>query len=162
MNQRPARISGWVQITGRKTPPGDTPQLGGVVDVSRTGAKVYLSWKVKEGDLLPLALTMPDGGGRESMPAKVVRVSKDQPGNMENFEARLRLLKDLVHAGSSKGGMFYGYACGVKWEPSTPKECIRAIQKHFEEENTKPVKRVFVTHHPDFASAAPPSLRPTT
>ena len=161
MDRRPARISGWVQITGRKTPSGELPQMGGVVDVSRTGAKVYLSWKVKEGDVLPLALTMA-GGARVSMPGKVVRVVKDAPGNMDNFEARLKIMKDLIHAGYTKGGMFYGYACGVRWEAGVAHECIRAIQKHFEEENARPVKRVFVTHHPDFESAAPPSLRPAT
>lgn len=160
MNQRPARISGWVQIAGRRRPANTPPEIGGMVDVSRTGAKLYLSWKVNVGEILPLVLKLPEAGGNAPMPGKVVRVVKDAPGNMENFEARLKLLKDMVHGGHSKGGIFYGWAAGIRWDASVAKESIRAIQRHFEEENLRPVKRVFLTHTPDLDSdATPASLR---
>ena len=163
MNQRPARISGWVQIAGRKRPVNFMPEIGGMVDVSRTGAKLYLSWKVTVGDIIPLVLKLPQTGGNAPMPGRVIRVIKDAPGNMDNFEARMKLLSDMVRNGLSKGGIYYGYAAGIRWDPTVSKECIRAIQMHFEEENTRPVKRVFLTRTPDLdRSATPASLRSNT
>ncbi len=161
MNQRPARIAGWVPISGKKKSAGEKPEIGGLVDVSRTGAKAYLSWEVAKGQILPLGLKLPETGEIVHMPGKVVRVEKDKQGNMENFEARLRLLKDLVHSGHPEKGMTYGWACGIEWDKGVAKEWIRAIQHHFEEENQKPMKRVFLTLKPDLESTAgPPSLRP--
>lgn len=163
MNKRPARIAGWVPIAGRKTPPGVMPELGGLVDVSKTGARIYLSWKVRPGDVLPLSLRLPDAGGVVRMPARVVWAKKDEAGNLETFEARLKLLRELVHAGwRERGGMAYGHACGVRWEAGVPIDAIRAIQRHFEEEGARPRKRVFLTslHTSTGPEGGATSLRP--
>lgn len=160
MDKRPARISGWVPIAGRKTAAGVMPELGGLVDLSKTGAKLYLSWRVKVGDLLPLSLKLPSGEAVR-MPGKVVWARRDEPGNMETFEARLKLLRELVHAGWRDRGMVYGTACGIVWDAVVPVASIRAIQHHFEDESATPRKRVFLkTLHTAGEASEGLSLRP--
>src|SRR5690349_19266281 len=116
MEKRPARIAGWVPIAGRKAAAGARPELGGLIDLAKSGARLYLSWRVKPGDVLPLALRLPDTGTVVRMPARVVWVKPDASGNLEFFEARLKLLRELVHAGVREKGMIFGFGCGVRWE----------------------------------------------
>jgi len=162
MNTRPARIAGWIPIAGRAPAPGQRPDLGGLVDVSRTGAKLYLSWKVKAGDLIPLKLKIPDAPAPVDFPCKVVWVRPDRAGLLEAFESRMQLLREYVHLGFSKQGWVYGSLCGVRWEASVDREAIRVIQRHFEDESDRPRKRVFLqSHHlPGKGSNPNLSLRP--
>jgi len=44
-------------------------------------------------------------------------------------------------------GMVFGYGCGVRWEAGVDQACLRAIQRHFEDESATPKKRVFLTAH---------------
>lgn len=135
--QRSARISGWIPIVFNQS-------LGGLVDISKTGARVYLSWKCEPGQKIPLVLRVP--GEERVMPfvLKVVWCRQDEPGNAATLSARLNLMRDMVRQGRQKKGMFFGYLCGAKFEPGTALADIRWVQRHFDEERgTIYHKRVF-------------------
>jgi hypothetical protein len=141
---------------------GRLPDLGGLVDVSRTGAKLYVSWKVKIGDMIPLMLSIPDVKTPVDFPSRVVWVRPDRPGLTEAFEARLQLLREYVHLGHAKHDWVYGFLCGVVWDAGVDRTAIRVIQRHFEDSSDRPRKRVFLSSHHTPGKGGNPnlSLRP--
>jgi hypothetical protein len=136
ITERPARIAGWITIASERRGK-EAPLLGGLVDISRTGARLYLGWETAVGDQIPLALKVP--GNREiiKMPCRVVWVRKDEPGSLSSFEARLKLMRDLARLGYPPKGMVYGWMCGVRFTPGVATPIIRVIQKHLEEESDR-------------------------
>ena len=136
ISQRSARIAGWVLISGGMRT-GGTPQLGGLVDISRTGARIYTGWKVAVGDVIPLALRIPGNHGVVRMPGKVVWVRKDESGRLDSFEARLKLMRDLARIGHPPKGMVFGWMCGVRFLPGVPLKIVRLIQMHLEAESDR-------------------------
>ncbi len=162
MNNRSARIAGWIPIGGKKVVAGQVPELGGLIDISRTGARLYLSWRIKVGDRLPLGLRVPGESAPHPFPCRVVWVKPDRAGLTEAFEARVQLLQELLHAGFKATSFVYGSLCGVKWEPEVSHEAIRTIQKHFEDTSMKPRKRVTLSayHLPGKGGNPNLSLRP--
>jgi hypothetical protein len=111
--------------------------MGGLVDISSTGARLYLSWKFDVGGTIPLVLRVPDTTDIYQMPCRVVWVRKDEPGNVDAFDPRLHLMHDMVHRGYRPRGMFFGYLYGVRFETSVAKATIRVIQKHLAEETDR-------------------------
>ena len=124
---RSARISGWIPIVFNN-------RLGGLVDISRTGAKVYLSWKCEVGQRIPLVLRVPGESRVMPFTLKVVWCRTDEPGNSATLPARLSLMRDMVQQGKQKKGMFFGYLCGAKFESGTALKDIRWVQRYFENE----------------------------
>lgn len=158
MNQRPARIAGWIPIAGRKPGPGQRPELGGLVDVSRTGARLYLSWKAKVGDLIPLKLRIPGKSEPVDFPCRVMWVRPDRAGLVEAFESRMMLLREYVHLGFSSQGWVYGSLYGVRWDAAVDHEAVRTIQKHFEDASARPRKRVTLSAYHTGSGPLGPNL----
>ncbi len=132
--KRPARITGWIPIRYSITGESGLPRKGGLVEISRAGAKLYLTGKFRPGDRISLVLRMP--GEPKGLPflMRVVWVRQDEPGRVEAFEARLKFLQDMVREGGQAKGMTYGYLVGVKFEPGMNPEHIRVAQRYFDRE----------------------------
>lgn len=159
--KRPARISGWIPITGAPAGAGGAPNLGGLTDVSRTGARLYVSWPVQPGQTIRLAVGEATRGGspRTTLALRAVWVRRDQPGDIEALESRLKVMRALIEAGVRGPGTTYGYLVGARFEPGVNERLIRAIQKYFEEAGGRPRRRVETPRHlPD--DVAPPPFRP--
>jgi len=148
---RPARITGWIPISGGKS--GGKVFLGGLVDVSRTGARIYLSWNYPVGAYVPLAMNIRGEPRPISLPARVVWVKKDEDGVVEAIESRIHLMRDLVHAGQK--GLVYGWLHGVRFEGGVRPEAVRLIQKHLEEQKPDAPKQAFIQMTPDYRISAP-------
>lgn len=149
--QRPARITGWIPVSGGKS--GGKVFLGGLVDVSRTGARIYLSWNYPVGAFVPLAMTIRDVPRPVNLPARVVWVKKDEDGVVEAFESRIHLMRDLVRAGQK--GLVYGWLHGLRFEGGVRPEAVRLIQKHLEEQKPDAPKQAFIQMTPDYRISAP-------
>lgn len=158
--QRPARISGWIPVAGPATAGGVPPNLGGLTDISRTGARLYLSWVVKPGEVLNLGLKGAErGSSRPGLRMRVVWVRQDRPGDVEALESRMRNMRAFIQAGAKGPGTTYGYLVGARFDANPNQPLIRAIQKHFEESGGRPRKRAEASLHlPEPVSS--PAFRP--
>jgi len=136
IKERPARIAGWIPVRGANKP-GELPRLGGLVDISRTGARLYLGWRYSAGDLVPLALNVPGTRQVYQMPARIVWVRKDETGSLSSFEARLKLMRDLARTGNAPQKMVFGWMYGVRFVPAIAPGIIQVIQKHLEEKSDR-------------------------
>jgi hypothetical protein len=145
---RPARIKGWIAVAGPGARDKDRRFLGGLIELSKSGARLYLTWKPRIGDHLSFALRIPGASRPQRMPLRVVRVTVDEPGRMDTFEARLQLLREMVQWGIPSKGMTYGFAVGARWEAGASLEGIRFIQRHFEDEGGRTQKQVLITFEP--------------
>jgi hypothetical protein len=139
--RRPARIAGWVPVAWSAAKAGGRPLVGGLTDLSRTGARLYLTWNVSVGEVLSLGLRLPQRKTPLRMPCRIVWVKQDKPGSVEHFEARLHLLRELVRLGYAARGMTYGWAAGARWEPGVDQAGIRELQQRFEREDVRLRKR---------------------
>ncbi|MEK7475701.1 MAG: PilZ domain-containing protein [Candidatus Coatesbacteria bacterium] len=155
---RPARIKGWIAVAGPGARDKDRRFLGGLIELSKTGARLYLTWKPRIGDHLSFGLRIPGSPKPQRMPLKVVRVTADEPGRMDTFEARLQLLREMVQWGIPSKGMTYGFAVGARWEAGASPEGIRFIQRHFEDEGGRVQKQVLITFEPSDEPAVLPQL----
>ena len=144
LTQRPARISGWIPVTGGRS--GGKLFLGGLVDVSRNGARLYLSWNHPVGAYVPLVMTIRGVDKPVTLPSRVVWTKRDEVGVMEAFEARIHLMRELVAAGEK--GIVYGWLHGVRFEPGARPEAVRLIQRHLEEQKPGLPKRVHIVMRP--------------
>ena len=131
IKDRPPRIAGWIPVRGAKIP-GEPPRLGGLVDISLTGARLYLGWKYNAGDIVPLALNVPGTTQIHNMTSRVMWVRKDETGSLSSFEARLMLMRDLARTGNPPQKMVFGWMYGVRFVPAITPSVIRVIQKHLE------------------------------
>jgi hypothetical protein len=155
---RPARIKGWIAVAGPGAKDKDRRFLGGLIELSKSGARLYLTWKPRVGDHLSFALRVPGESRPHRMPLRVVRVSADEPGRMDTFEARLQLLREMVQWGVPSKGMTYGFAVGARWEAGASIDGIRFLQRHFEDEGGRTQKQVLIEFEPADTSPALPEL----
>ncbi len=132
MRQRAARISGWIGISWVSKGKQE-PWVGGLVNISKSGARLYLNWRCEEGNRIPLAIRLKDGEVVE-MPARVVWVQKDEPGKMEAFDARINLLQEILRRGGEVKGVPYGFLHGVKFDANIKQGAVRMIQQHLEKQ----------------------------
>lgn len=146
--RRPPRIQGWIPVAGPGARDKDKRFLGGLTELSKTGARLYLTWKPRVGDHLAFALRMPGASRPHRMPLRVVRVTVDEPGRMDTFEARLQLLREMVQWGITTKGMTYGYSVGARWEAGVSEDGIRFLQRHFEDEGGREQKQVLIEFEP--------------
>jgi len=155
---RPARIKGWIPCAGPGARDRDRRFLGGLTEVSKSGARLYLTWKPGVGDHFSFALRIPGAQRPHRMPLRVVRVTPDEPGRMDTFEARLQLLREMVQWGIPAKGMTYGFSVGARWESGASVEGIRFLQRHFEEEGGRMQKSVSITFEPAETTPEMPRL----
>jgi len=155
---RPARIQGWIPVAGPGARDKDRRFLGGLTELSKTGARLYLTWKPRVGDRLSFALRIPGAARPHLMPLRVVRVTTDEPGRMDTFEARLQLMREMVQWKVAAKGMTYGYAVGARWEAGASLDGIRFLQRHFEDEGGRTQKQVLIEFEPADTGPALPQL----
>jgi len=156
---RKARMGGWLSIStmleGRK---GRAPEAGGLIEVSGTGARIYMTRQMKPGERIPLVLHTQKGKVL-SIPVKVMWGRKDEPGNSENLEVRIQYLRELLRLKVKVKGMPYGYVYGVRFEKEADATGIRLIQKALSEQRTPGRESSFAIRVPD-VSPDLESLRP--
>lgn len=133
MRNRPARIRGWIPVN-LGPGPDKAPRLGGLVELSRTGGRFYLSWPVRPGDRIPLVLRAPGKSEPYRMACKVVWTRKDAAGTAGMLEHRMALLKELIRKKAAPRGLFYGWLAGARFEPDVSAEGIRVAQRYLEAE----------------------------
>ena len=148
MQQRRARVSGWIPLEGPPAVPGGKPSLGGMIDVSRTGARLYLGTRVRPGDFLPLVLRLPEEPLPIRFHGRVVWAIADDVSRVETFDARMKLLQEMVHRDHSAHAVPFGWLCGMRFDPDVDRIAIHRLQRAFEEENPRDAKRVFHTRGP--------------
>jgi hypothetical protein len=78
----------------------------------------------------------------------VVWTIADEASRVETFDARMKLLQELVHRGQSAHEMPLGWLCGIRFLDDTDRIAVHRLQRAFEAENPREQKRVFHTRGP--------------
>ena len=68
------------------------------------------------------------------VPLKIVWVKKDELGNVETFDARIKLMQELIRNDIKVAGITYGYLYGGSFLKEADPEGIRLIEKYLNEQ----------------------------
>ena len=129
-------MSGWISISkllAKKR--GKPTEFGGLIDISGSGARLYVTSKLPIGSILPLIIQN-QKGVPQSVPLKIVWAKKDEMGNVETFDARIRLMQELIRNDVKVEGVAYGYLYGGSFQPEASVEGIRLIERYLNEQRT--------------------------
>lgn len=139
MHWRGARVWGWIPVEGRIGDGRDGRFYGGLLEISNSGARLYLNQPCKTGDRIPLGLRI--AGERTStllkLPCKVVWAHRDEPGNVDAFDSRMKFLHECARRGLKAEAGIYGWLCGVEFEKDVDPEAIRMVDTILEEQGDK-------------------------
>ena len=109
--------------------------FGGLVEISGTGARLYLTNKLALGSVVPLIIQT-NRGKILNVPLKIVWVKKDEVGNIETFDARIKLMQELIRNEVKVEGITYGYLYGGAFQKEADPDGIRLIEKYLNEQRT--------------------------
>ena len=137
---RGARVWGWIPVEGYVADNLEGRFHGGLVEISNSGARLYLDRQYSPGDRIPLGLRV--AGERTSsllrLPCRVAWTRRDEPGNVEAFDARMKFLPECARRGIKPEAARYGWLCGVEFEKDVDPEAIRMIDAILEQQGDKP------------------------
>jgi len=133
--------------------------VGGLVEISGTGARLYMTRQFKPGDVVPLVVHTQKGKALP-LPVRVVWVKRDEPGNVEMFEARMRYLQEMIARKVKVKGMPYGLLYGVRFEKGADPEAVKTTQRALDLQREAGREPAVHVHIPD-TSAPPMPFRPS-
>ena len=82
-------MSGWLSISRLlEQKRGKPTEFGGLVEISGSGARLYMTNKIVIGTVVPLIIQTQKGKVL-NVPLKILWVKKDEIGNVETFDARI-------------------------------------------------------------------------
>lgn len=127
-------MSGWLSINSLlEKKRGKTVDVGGLVEISGTGARLYMTSKLPVGTVIPLVIQTRKGQILK-VPLKLVWMKKDEMGNVSTFDARIRLMQELIRNDIKVEGITYGYLYGGTFLPESDPEGIRLIERHMDDQ----------------------------
>jgi hypothetical protein len=127
-------MSGWLSITRLlEKKRGKPTEFGGLVEISETGARLYLTNKLAVGTVVPMVIQSPKGK-MLNVPLKILWVKKDEIGNVETFDARIKLMQELIRNDVKVDGITYGYLYGGTFLNEAEPEGIRIIERYLNEQ----------------------------
>jgi len=129
-------MSGWLSISSLlEKKRGKPVDAGGLVEISGTGARLYMTNKLPVGTVVPLIIQTHKGKVL-GVPLKIVWVKKDEMGNVETFDARIKLMQELIRNDIKVEGITYGYLYGGSFLKEADPEGIRLIERYLNEQRT--------------------------